>query len=88
MDVHAGKRRLEGEAGHMENLGKMLLVVGLMLAFVGGILWWSGGRLGALGAPLPGDLVIRRGNSTVFMPWVTCLVLSLLLSLLFRFLNR
>ena len=72
----------------MENLGKTLMAAGLVLAFVGGIRWWSGGRLGALGAPLPGDLVIRRGHSTVFVPWVTCLVLSLLLSLLSRFLNR
>lgn len=72
----------------MENLGKTLLMAGLLLTIVGGILWWSGGRLGPPSAPLPGDLVIRRGNSTVFVPWVTCLVLSLLLSLLFRFLNR
>jgi Protein of unknown function (DUF2905) len=55
---------------------------------VGGFLWWSGGRLGPLGSPLPGDLVIRRGNSTLYIPWVTCLALSLLLSLLFRLLNR
>ena len=72
----------------MESLGKSLLVAGAVLVLVGGFLWWSGGRLGLLGSPLPGDLVIRRGNSTLYIPWVTCLVLSLLLSLLFRLLNR
>lgn len=69
----------------MENLGKSLLVTGLALAVFGGFLWWSGGRLGS---PLPGDIVIRRGSSTLYFPWVTCLVVSLLLSILFRLLNR
>ena len=72
----------------MESFGKSLLVAGGVLVLIGGFLWWSGGRLGTLGSPLPGDLVIRRGNSTLYVPWVTCLVVSLLMSLLFRFLNR
>ena len=72
----------------MESFGKSLLVAGGVLVLIGGLLWWSGGRLGPLGSPLPGDLVIRRGNSTLYVPWVTCLIVSLLLSLLFRFLNR
>ena len=69
----------------MENLGKSLVGTGLVLAVFGGFLWWSGSRLGS---PLPGDLVIRRGSSTFYFPWVTCLVISLLLSILFRLLKR
>ena len=72
----------------MQTLGKAMLVAGLMLAVVGAVLWWSAGRLGSVGTPLPGDLLIRRGNSILYIPWVTCLVISIVLSLLLRFLNR
>jgi hypothetical protein len=37
---------------------------------------------------LPGDLVIRRGTSTLYVPIVTSIVLSLLLTLLFAFFRR
>jgi hypothetical protein len=67
------------------DLGRVLLVVGLVLAGLGALLMIFGkipiGRL-------PGDIVYRRGNATFYFPIVTCIVLSLLLSLLFRFLNR
>lgn len=72
----------------MEGIGKSLIMVGLVLVLLGGLLWWTGSRTGVPFAPLPGDLVIRRGNSTLYLPWVSCLVLSLFLSLLVRLLNR
>jgi Protein of unknown function (DUF2905) len=72
----------------VEGIGKSLITVGLVLVLLGGLLWWTGSRTGFPGAPLPGDLVIRRGNSTLYLPWVSCLLLSLLLSLLVRLLNR
>lgn len=64
-------------------MGKALLVIGLVIA--------GAGVLVMLGVPLgrlPGDLVIRRGNSTVYLPLVTSLVVSLLLSLLLMLLRR
>jgi hypothetical protein len=64
------------------------MAIGLVLVVIGGLLWWTGSRTSPLGALLPGDLVIRRGNSILYLPWVTCLVISLLLSLLVRLLNR
>jgi DUF2905 family protein len=60
-------------------VGAVLLVVGLLLAF--------GPRIPGLGR-LPGDLVWRRGSTTVYFPVVTCLVLSLLLSLLFALFRK
>ena len=49
------------------------------------------GALMMLGLPLgrlPGDITIRRGNSTFYFPIVTCLVLSVLLTLLMALLRR
>ncbi|RPJ83368.1 MAG: DUF2905 domain-containing protein [Acidobacteria bacterium] len=49
------------------------------------------GLLVMLGVPLgrlPGDVVVRRGSYTLYFPIVTCIVLSLLLTLALTFLRR
>ena len=63
----------------MNELGKMLVVVGLVIAVVGALLWAGVGK-GWLGR-LPGDIHYTRNNFTFYFPVVTCLLLSLLLSL-------
>lgn len=64
----------------MHDLGKTIFVLGLVLMVVGAILWKMGG-LGGLGR-LPGDLFMQKGNTTFAFPIVTCLVISLVLTLL------
>ena len=64
----------------MNEVGKLLFISGLILAVVG-LLLWSGIGRGWLGR-LPGDLHYSRGNFTFFFPIVTCVVLSLLLTLI------
>lgn len=64
----------------MQDIGKVLVIAGLGLALLGLILWKTGG-LGPLGK-LPGDISIHRGNSSFYFPIVTCLLISLLLTLL------
>lgn len=61
------------------SVGKFLILVGIALV-VAGVLWTLGGRVG-LGR-LPGDIVVRGERSTFYFPLATCLVLSVLLSLL------
>lgn len=70
----------------MEQFGKTLLILGLVLAAVGGLLMVSG-KLPWIGK-LPGDIVIERKNFTVFFPLATSVVLSILLSLIFWFIGR
>ncbi|HET7787741.1 MAG TPA: DUF2905 family protein [Myxococcales bacterium] len=65
-------------------MGKMLLLAGLALCAVGTALWLFPGRLRWLGR-LPGD--VRIGDSFSF-PIVTCLVLSLVLTVLVNVLLR
>ena len=70
----------------MAQLGKLLLLGGLALAGVG-LLLMLGERLG-LGR-LPGDLVWKRRDTTVYFPWVTSLVVSVILTVLLNvFLRR
>ena len=70
----------------MQDLGKMLFILGLVLVVAGAVLWKTGG-LGGLGR-LPGDIFVQRGNSTFYFPLVTCLVVSAVLSLLARLFRR
>ena len=70
----------------MSELGRPLIVVGAVLLLVGLFLTF-GPRIPGLGR-LPGDIVWRRGNTTVYFPVVTCLVISLVLSLLFALFRK
>jgi len=65
----------------LNDLGKFLVIAGLMVAVVGALLW-SGLGKGWLGR-LPGDIHYSRGNFTFSFPIVTCLLLSALLTLIF-----
>lgn len=71
----------------MASFGKILIVTGLGLALLGALLWVVGPRLGS-GPWLPGDISIKRGNFSFHFPLVTCLVLSVVLTLLARLFQR
>ncbi len=54
-------------------LGIILLVVGLIMHFIG---------------RLPGDVVVKKGNTTFYFPIVTSIVVSVILSLIFYVIGR
>ncbi len=62
-------------------LGKFLILLGLFLVILGGAFVF-GDRIPFLGK-LPGDFVIRRENVTFYFPLATCLLISLILTLVF-----
>jgi DUF2905 family protein len=64
-------------------MGKLLLVAGLVIAGIG-LLMMAGIPFGRL----PGDIVIRRGSGTFYFPLVTCILLSIILTLLLSVLRR
>ncbi len=64
----------------VQDLGKLIFIVGIVLTLVGAVLWKTGG-LGGLGR-LPGDLMIQKGNTSFYFPIVTCVVLSVVLTLI------
>ena len=70
----------------MNELGKLLVIAGLAMAGVGIVLWTGMGR-GWLGR-LPGDIHYTRGSFSLSFPVVTCLVLSLVLTVLLWLFRR
>jgi hypothetical protein len=69
-------------------LGKMLLLFGLLMVLLGLVLLVAGhfsGKVPWLGR-LPGDIYIQRG--TFYFPLATCLIISVVLTLLFSLFSR
>ena len=64
----------------MRDVGKFILIIGVITSLVG-LVMWSGFAPKWLGR-LPGDIRIERDNSVFYFPIVTCIVLSIVLSLL------
>ncbi len=66
-------------------IGRWLVVIGLALVVLG-LLWPRLGKLGV--GRLPGDFVIERGDFWFYFPIATCLVVSMVVSLILWLLNR
>lgn len=69
----------------MAELGKLLLIVGGLIMVVGAILIF--GVRFHLGH-LPGDFVFRGKHSVFYFPLATCIIISVVLSLIFWLLSR
>jgi hypothetical protein len=70
----------------MAPLGKGLIVLGLLIAAFGAAIWLFSGV--PLIGKLPGDIYIRRGNFTFYFPLATCILISIVISLLFALMRR
>lgn len=71
-------------------LAKMLLLFGVAMVLLGLVLLVAGhfsGKVPWLGR-LPGDIYIERGSWTFYFPLATCLIVSVVLTLLFSFFGR
>ncbi|MCM3712675.1 DUF2905 domain-containing protein [Alkalihalobacillus oceani] len=70
----------------MNSFPKILILIGIAFIIIG-VLWFFIGRVLPLGR-LPGDIFIKRENMTVYMPIMTCLIISVVLSLIFFLFGR
>jgi DUF2905 family protein len=70
----------------MTDIGRLLLVFGLVIAAVGAVLLVVG-RIPWVGR-LPGDIYIQRGHWTFYFPLATSLLLSVALTLIFWLIGR
>jgi len=71
----------------MTDLGKMLLLLGGVIVLVGAVLLLAGKLNLPLGR-LPGDITVRGKHSVFYFPIVTCVVISIVLSLIFWLLGK
>jgi hypothetical protein len=70
----------------MSDLGRVLIVMGVVIAVVGVVLLLAG-RVSGIGR-LPGDIYVERGNWSFYFPLGTSIVLSLLLTLVLWIVGR
>jgi hypothetical protein len=70
----------------MADIGRFLIYVGLLLVVVGVVLLLAP-KIPWLGK-LPGDIVIKRDHFTFYFPLGTCILISVILSLLMYFFRR
>ncbi len=70
------------------HLGKLFILLGVVFLAIG--LWLTFAPHVSLGkfGRLPGDIHIKRDNFTFYFPFTTCILVSLLLTLLFSILSR
>jgi len=69
----------------MQEAGKLLVVAGLLAAAVGAVLYFGWGpRVFGWVGRLPGDIRIERENFRFYFPLATCVVFSILLTIVIR----
>ncbi len=68
-------------------IGRMLITLGLILVAAGVLLTFAGRLPFKLGR-LPGDIFVQGKNSTFYFPLVTCLILSVVVSLVMWLFRR
>lgn len=68
-------------------MGRALIALGILLAIIGLAIEYSP-RLPFRIGRLPGDIYVHRHNSTFYFPIVTCILLSVVLSLVMWLFNR
>jgi hypothetical protein len=70
----------------MESLGRVLIFFGLLLVLLG-VIFTVGGKIPWLGQ-LPGDIHIQKERFTFYFPLTTCLLISLILTLVLYLFRR
>ena len=71
-------------------MGRFLIIAGFLIVILGVIIHfkvevpWLTGWIGKL----PGDLVIKKGNMTLYLPLATSILISIVLSLVFSLFRK
>lgn len=66
-----------------QETGKYLLLAGIVLLVLGAVVYFFGDKLNFIGK-LPGDIRIEREKGSFYFPVATCILLSVLLTLLVK----
>ncbi len=71
---------------NLQGLARVLIIAGLAIAVLGGLLLLVG-KIPVLGK-LPGDIIIKKGDTTFFFPIATFIVVSVLLTIIVNIILR
>ena len=67
----------------MRDIGKLIFIAGLVLTIVGLVIWKTGGL-----GQLPGDVSVRRPGFAFYFPITTCILISVILTILMWLFRR
>ncbi|WP_240376457.1 DUF2905 domain-containing protein [Bacillus piscicola] len=70
----------------MADIPKVLIGIGAALLLIG-VIWQIGGKFIPVGR-LPGDIIIKKENTTFYFPIMTSIVISVVLSIVFYIIGR
>ncbi|GCD76891.1 membrane protein [Thermaurantimonas aggregans] len=69
-------------------MGRALISIGLLILIIG-IIWYAAEKYDLkFPGKLPGDILIKRGNTTIYIPILTSIILSVVLSLIMWLASR
>lgn len=71
----------------MHNFGKILIIIGIIIAVVGIIVYFLGDKLSWIGR-LPGDIRVEKEHFRFYFPITTMILLSIIISLIIRLFNK
>jgi hypothetical protein len=72
--------------GDWSSFGKILIGIGIFIIALGLIIWGMG-KFFNIGR-LPGDIFYQRGNFTIYFPIVSCIIISIILTVILNIFNR
>ena len=72
--------------GHLQDIGKLLLIFGVVMIVIGALFTLSG-KIPWIGR-LPGDVIIRKKTFTFYFPLATSILLSLIVTFIFWLIRR
>ena len=75
-----------GDFGEISEIGKALIVIGVVVAFFGALLTFHD-KIPIFGK-LPGDILVKKGNFTFYFPIVSMIIISVIISLIFMLFRK
>ena len=71
----------------MQQAGKILIIIGIIIAITGLVVYFAGNKLSWFGR-LPGDIRIERENFRFYFPITTMIIISIVLTLIIKIFKR
>lgn len=72
---------------HMEGMGRLLISLGIII-LLAGLLMLVLSKIGLTNFRLPGDIYIKKENFSFYFPVATCIIISIILSIILNFIGR
>jgi uncharacterized membrane protein len=69
-------------------MGRWLILIGIIILIIGIVVQYAPSRWWLWFGRLPGDVRIEKGNVRIYFPWVSTLIISIILSVILTLWRR